>query len=777
MGKEPPSHEELQARPRRAEARSDTPRRDRDVFPESASLEPGEEVFEHGLSAVLHLPTFQSLFEAFTETTGLATALLDMDGDVLVATGWQDICMKFHRIHPQTAQNCTESDLYLTGKVTQGEFAAYRCKNQLWDVVTPLVVGDRHVGNVYTGQFFYDDDIVDRGAFAARAVECGFDQNAYFEALGRVPRVSRDKVTRSMRLLVQMATVLAENAYSSLKLAHMISRHMESEEALRESAERNRTILKSAMDGFWLADLEGRLLQVNEVYCLTSGYTEQELLEMSIADLEAVETPADTAAHIRRFVTEGEGRFESRHRRKNGTEFDVEVSVQYLPMDGGRLVIFLRDVTERRRGEDALRKSEEKYRLLFENMSEGFVLHEAVIDEQGNVCDFLIVEANPASEGMTGMKPGSLMGRTLREIAPETPWVGRYASVALTGAPSHFRQYSTKFGRWYEVFTYQPKPGQCASVLADITERVLAEEELEKHRRHLERLVEERTAELDARVVEVEKLNEDMSVVMERMRASQEELESASRALQAMNRELDAFSYSVSHDLRAPLRHVDGFVRLLLEREEGRLDVTSTHYLQTVAESSARMGRLIDDLLAFSRTSRAGASFQCVDSNDVVRVARAELLHLMEGRRIEWDVESLPPVLADRDLLRLVWQNLIANAIKYTAPRDVARIAIGTICTEDAEDADMVTFFIRDNGVGFEQQYKDKLFGVFQRLHRADEFEGTGIGLATVKRIIHRHGGRVWAEGGVDRGATFFFSVKRAGEDANDIGEQDTARR
>jgi signal transduction histidine kinase len=234
--------------------------------------------------------------------------------------------------------------------------------------------------------------------------------------------------------------------------------------------------------------------------------------------------------------------------------------------------------------------------------------------------------------------------------------------------------------------------------------------------------------------------------------------------LEAANKELEAFSYSVSHDLRAPLRHVAGFIRLLLQREEGRLDPTSSRYLNIIAESSNRMDRLIDDLLSFSRTGRTEMQVQRVELDNLVREAQQELAPEMEGRRITWEISPLPVVAGDETLLQRVWMNLLSNAIKFTAPRVEARIEIGVI-RGGADEEGKATIFVRDNGVGFDPQYAHKLFGVFQRLHREDEFEGSGIGLATVRRIIHRHGGWVWAEGELDRGATFYFTLKEAKEE------------
>jgi len=225
--------------------------------------------------------------------------------------------------------------------------------------------------------------------------------------------------------------------------------------------------------------------------------------------------------------------------------------------------------------------------------------------------------------------------------------------------------------------------------------------------------------------------------------------------LTTINQELEAFSYSVSHDLRAPVRHVSGFVALLSAHDGSTFDDEGRRYLTTIAAAAERMGRLIDDLLAFSRLGRATLSKRQVNLDALVREARDEVLMYPSGRDIAWTVHPLPLVSADSTMLRSVLVNLLSNAVKYTGTRSRAEIEIGALAPVDGESV----VFVRDNGVGFDMKYQDKLFGVFQRLHRADEFEGTGIGLANVRRIIHRHGGRVWAEAAKDLGATFYFSL------------------
>ena len=245
------------------------------------------------------------------------------------------------------------------------------------------------------------------------------------------------------------------------------------------------------------------------------------------------------------------------------------------------------------------------------------------------------------------------------------------------------------------------------------------------------------------------------------LKAREAELRARVAEVGVINQELEAFTYSVSHDLRAPLRHITGFTALLVGSAESRLTTEDRGRLNTITEAASRMGRLIDDLLSFSRMGRTAIAKRRIRLDDVVRDARKEVaVNGANGveRQVSWTVHSLPEVEADPAMLRLVFVNLLDNAIKYTRNQLHAAVEVGVNGHAPGEIGETVVF-VRDNGVGFDMQYAGKLFGVFQRLHNADEFEGTGIGLANVRRIIHRHGGRTWAEGAVNEGATFYFSL------------------
>jgi light-regulated signal transduction histidine kinase (bacteriophytochrome) len=266
-----------------------------------------------------------------------------------------------------------------------------------------------------------------------------------------------------------------------------------------------------------------------------------------------------------------------------------------------------------------------------------------------------------------------------------------------------------------------------------LIERKRAEEALRRSHDELEAKVKERT-------VELRKTNND---------------------LQSVNKELEAFAYSVSHDLRAPLRHIAGFTELLQKHSEPVLDDKSREHIGMILGAANRMGSLVDDLLAFSRLGRAETQTTIVHLEPLVKGVVSEIAPDTQGRNVVWHVGALPNCYGDPSMLRLVLANLISNAVKFTRTRERAEIEIGSV----NDRPDEVVVFVKDNGVGFDMKYKDKLFGVFQRLHSEQAFEGTGIGLATVQRIVHRHGGRVWAEGSVNKGATFYLALPKTGNE------------
>lgn len=407
------------------------------------------------LADILDIPAVQAMVDDLYKMIQIPMAIIDLKGTFLVSVGLQEVCTKFHRVHPDSCRNCIESDVQLTEGVAPGKFRSYRCKNNMWDVVTPILVGGKHLANLFTGQFLFAADPPDYGIFRAQAKQYGFDEAEYLAALEKAPRLTRERLETSMSFFMKFAQMLSQLSYSSVKLARAMT--------------------------------------------------------------------ATTRINAQ-----------------------LEVSVK----------------------------------------------------------------------------------------------------------------------------------------------------------------------------------------------------------------ELEAFTYSVSHDLRAPLRHISGFSKILTEEFGSSLPAEAQHHLLRIQEGTRRMGVLVDDLLKLARVGRRDLSMGIAGLNSLVAEVINELQPEWEGRRVEWRVAELPYVECDSGLIKQVLQNLIANALKFTRPRAQSVIEIG-----QQEEAGVPLIYVRDNGVGFSMKYADKLFGVFQRLHRTEEFEGTGVGLATVQRIIQKHGGRIWAEAELDKGATFYFTL------------------
>ncbi|HOO01042.1 MAG TPA: PAS domain S-box protein [Syntrophales bacterium] len=547
-----------------------------------------------------------------------------------------------------------------------------------------------------------------------------------------VAKIDREEVFRDVRaragLLTAVVVVLilavgvALGLFQSRQQREFFRRQYEGELERRALTRHFEYLTKYANDVILMMDEQWRIVEANERVRDFYDYSPADLVGQRVTVLRPPETIPGMTEQAARIEKEGGVIYETTHLRRDGTTFPVEVSARVITVEGRRFFqAIVRDITERRRVEEALRESETRFRLLFEHMGDAAAVYEAVDDGE----DFVFVDFNRAAERIEKIDRRELLGKRVTEVFPGVREFGLFAvlqRVWRTGVPedhedSFYRD--ERIAGWRRNRVYKLSSGEVVAVYEDVTARKEAE-------------------------IELCRLNEELE---ERVRRRTEELEAA-------NRELEAFSYSVSHDLRAPLRTIDGFAEAFLEDYGPTLDDEGRSLLERIQGGAKHLGRLIDDLLRLSRVSRAELTHETVDLSGLVKAIAGQLREDDPSREVEFLVADGIKVRGDRHLLGIAVTNLLQNAWKFTALRAAARIEFGAIGGEGER-----VLFVRDNGVGFDPAYKDKLFNAFVRLHRAEEFPGTGIGLATVKRIVTRHGGRVWAEGEKDRGAAFYFTL------------------
>ena len=479
--------------------------------------------------------------------------------------------------------------------------------------------------------------------------------------------------------------------------------------------------------------LDGKIVSWNAGAVGMFGYEESEAVGKSIGDLLVPPERVNEDQRVLEQVRQGQVyHAATRLRRKDGSPVDVSLTVSPIRQDDGRIVgssYVAVDMTARRQAERDLKES----RALFSSIISSAMDAIISVDEQQRVTIF-----NAAAERMFQCPEAQAIGKHLDQFIPTRFRHSHHQHVeefGRTGTTSRAMGKLLPLSALRangEEFPIEASISQCTVngkkaftvILRDITERKQSEEQLQRFSAELEQRVKERTAELIA-----------------------------------ANREMESFTYSVAHDLRAPLRHIDAFSSILEEDFGAELPDEGRQYLANIQRGSRSMSRLVDDLLNLARVGRQELNYEEVHLDKLVGEVVRELTSEIKGRQIDWHLSPLPKVRADAGLLRQVISNLLSNAVKYTRPRNPAVIEVGSEIVDNA-----VRVSVKDNGVGFNMNYVAKLFGVFQRLHRAEDFEGTGVGLAIVDRVVRRHGGRVWAESAVGQGATFHFTLPLSAE-------------
>jgi PAS domain S-box-containing protein len=488
------------------------------------------------------------------------------------------------------------------------------------------------------------------------------------------------------------------------------------EEMLANEATRRLILIEHSRDGIVILDQDGAVYEANRRFAEMLGYSPEEVLKLNVWDWEYLYPPEQVREMINT-VGEAGDHFTTRHRRKDGTTYDVEISTNGAMFAGQKLIFCVcRDISERTRTEKALKESEEKFSKAFHSSPDCSAIVRAR--------DGVFVDVNESFLNFHGRSREEVIGHTATELDIWANLEERDRILKTNQEKGSIRN---------EEFHVRTKSGKIHIVLFS-TEVVNIGEEPHSIAMTLD-ITEQKEAE--------GKLQEAIS-----------RLEQSSTQLAATNKELEAFSYSVSHDLRSPLRSIDGFSQALLEDYQEKLDETGRDYLKRLRNASQKMGDLIDGILKLSRLTRSETHQEPTNLSVLAEEIANRLQEIQPERRVKFAIEKDVIANGDPQLLRVLLENLLGNAWKFTGKKPQGKIEFSTERNNGKK-----AYFIRDNGAGFDMTYAHKLFGAFQRLHEATEFPGTGIGLATVQRIINRHGGSIWAEGAVGKGATFHFTL------------------
>lgn len=551
-------------------------------------LSPEVDISEQELSNIIDTQAVQFLMDNLYSVTGMGMAIVDLKGNVLVGTGWQNICTNFHRINEKSLKNCIESDTVLSKGVKHGEFKSYKCKNNLWDTVSPIYIGDKHIGNIFIGQYFYEDEVPDYKYFEEQAEKYGFNKEKYMAAVKSVPRWNRNKISNMMIFYAKFADIISRVSYGNLKLAKAMMDQKRTEHKLQESREKLNLALENGNIGVWEWDLKTNEViwdeRMEKMFGIQPGSFEG-TNEAFYRFLNEEDVP-----HIQKAI-------------KNALEKDIPFETIYRIKSNGSL----------------------KY-----------------INTKGLVT-------------------------------------------------------KDKIGN----------PIIMAGVCFDITDMKKGAEQA------------------------LFKLNED---------------------LLRSNRELEQFAYVASHDLQEPLRMVSSFTQLLAQRYQDKLDQDAKEFIQFAVDGATRMQVLINDLLSYSRIQTRGKSFAKVDMHQVMGKAIYNLSIPIQEKSALVTNDNLPTAEVDEGQMVQLFQNLIGNALKFC--KESPRIHVSC-----KEEKNQYVFSVKDNGIGIEKQYFERIFQIFQRLVPKEEYQGTGIGLAICKRIVERHGGRIWLESEPGKGSVFYFTL------------------
>ena len=689
---------------------------------------PKDDIGDITFEDLFDIKDIQRLQDEFADATGVASIITHTDGTPITApSNFCRLCNDIIRKTDKGRENCFKSDALIGRYHPEGPIIKQCTSGGLWDAGAGITVGGKHIANWLIGQV-RDESQTDEG-MCAYAREIRVDEGTMIEAFKEVPSMSRDQFGKIARMLFTLAEQLSTAAYLNVQQERIITKTKQLKNKLSRSEATLKSIFRAAPIGIGMV-VNRILTWANEHFVEMIGYRRNELIGNGsrmfyLSKNEFERVGRELYAQIEQ---KGTCMVETRWQRKDGQIIDVVLrSTPLNPSDLTEGVTFTAlDITQRKQAEKQLEQSERNYREIFNAATDVFMIH----DKKTGA----IVDVNSQVSEMYGYDPSELLGGTVENLSSGVPpyspveasdWIKK----AIEEGPQLFEWMARhKNGKifWVEVGLKNATIGgvdRLLAIIRDIRTRKETESELKEYRQHLENLVKKRTA-----------------------------------ALEAKNKELETFTYSVSHDLKAPLRGIDGYSRLLENEYADKLDEEGLHFLKNVRTATEQMNQLIEDLLTYSRMERRDLSFMQIDIPLLIDELLFEREHEITSRCVQVRIEMpLKHITCDRDSMRQILGNLLDNAIKFTQERSDAVIEIN-----GSETDKCWKISVKDNGIGFDAKYQGRIFGIFQRLHRIEEYPGTGVGLALVQKAVQRMGGTVRAESEPGSGAVFCVEIPKS---------------
>ncbi|MDP4175881.1 MAG: PAS domain S-box protein [Bacteroidota bacterium] len=699
-------------------------------------LVPDIEIKDEDLKNILNTESLQLLLEDFSNLTNMGSAFLDLKGTVLAAAGWKDICTKFHRVNPESAKNCTESDLFLSGNVENGKCVVYKCKNNLWDVITPLIIGNKHVGNIYTGQFFYSDEEIDNNTFLTQAEKYGFDKDEYMKAVSRVPRYDKEHLDFLMSFLTRLSSLISRISYSNLKLTKAIVDQQEINAALRESKEKYSRIVNNANEGIWAIDSEDNTVFVNKRLTEILGFSAEEMMGRNYNSFMFVEDNDDIELKHKSRLQGIDETYERRLKHKDGRTIWTNISAATLWDNNHNFTgsfAMVTDITNIKKAENEIKIVHQ----VFENIIEFLPDATFVIDKERKV-----IAWNRALEEMTGVKKKDILGKG--NYAYAVPFYGERRPIVIDLIGSSDTQSEKLYDVikrngdkiYTEIFVPSLYNGKGAYVSG------------------LASPLYDNNGNLYGAIESVRDITEK--------KMYEKEIIAAKEKAERSEKLKTEFLAQMSHEIRTPINTMLNYIQLVQEDFPLSKDAEENDYFDAIEQAGERIIRTID--LILNTAELQTGSYECVYretrlfENILKRIYR-ELKSKAQKKNLQLIlIESKDEYIlkVDQYSIEQIFINLIDNAIKYTPS---GKIKINVFI----DGTGKLSVNISDTGIGIAKEYLPYLFTPFTQEEQGytRKFEGNGLGLSLVKRYCEMNNADISVRSKKGKGSVFTVSFSR----------------